>query len=619
MVFLRYYRILIQKICISTLLLIAAFLPVNVNAAEDIPWQHAISMIGTPALEADYDHFAYANPNAPKGGKVVFGVFGTFNSLNSYALKGAWTSARGMRERPMGNNILESLLIRNNNEPFTLYTHLAEAVRMPEERNWIEFRLNPKAHFSNGKQLTVEDVVFSFKTLRDHARPPYSSWYKKVTNFEKTGPNSLKLHFKDGSDRELPLLVSLAPIFNSETTDPNSFENTTLTPLVGTGPYQFKAIEPGRRTVYERTKDYWAKDLPQKRGFDNFDEIIVEYYRDYNTMLEALKKGAIDTMVFTSPALWTETMTFPATKAGDLQNLAFTRKTPPNLVGLAFNTRKEVFSDVRVRRALSMLFDFKTINRTLFSNLYVRTNGYWDHSELSSISHPASPKERELLSPYPALVPEDVMNGTWHAAEPDGHGIDRKTLKLALNMLGKAGYKLNSGRLLNSRTGKQMQFEVMIKNNDEEKVALVLQRTMKLIGISMSIRMVDAAQFEERRTNFDFDATFNIWFASLSPGGEQYARWSSKAADIKGSRNIVGAKEPAIDALLDKLVASRSKQDFVATVRALDRVLISGAYAIPLYHPPAEWWATWKKLSHPKTTPLYGVQFDTWWQTVKNN
>lgn len=586
-------------------------------AQDTVPWSHGIAMHGKPALPADYTHLPYANPEAPKGGRLSLGVQGTFDSLNSFALKGAWTSARGMKERQMGSFILESLLLRTNDEAFTLYAHLAEAVRMPDERNWIEFRLNPAAKFSNGDPLTVEDIIFSLETIRDHGRPPYARWYGKVVKFEKTGAHSVKLHFKDGSDRELPLLIALAPIFNSRTTDPETFGNTTLTPPIGTGPYTFSEIDPSRRTTYTRRDDYWAKDLPQKIGFDNFNEVTVDYFRDYNALQEAFRKGDTEALIYNNPSLWENAGDFPAFEEGKVVKDVFERGTPPSMTGIAFNIRHPQFSDKRVRQALGMLLDFQWINRTLFNGLYKRTDGYWDNSELSSIGRPANELEKKLLEPYPNVVTDEVLAGTWRPSEADGSGRDRKVLRDALSLFKQAGYKLDQGKLINAKSGEQLSFEILVRVQDEEKVALALQRTAKLLGIEISVRTVDAAQFEERRASFGFDALFNTWFASLSPGGEQYARWSSQAADTKSSRNIVGAKEPVIDALIDAMVAARTREEFVAAVRAFDRVLISGFYAIPLYHAPAEWVARWTTVEHPAKSPLYGMQFDNWWDAPK--
>ncbi|WP_417714741.1 extracellular solute-binding protein [Roseibium sp. SCP15] len=594
------------------------FLVVAANTAElhaddeSVPWTHAISMHGTPALGPD-DPFPYANPDAPKGGTITLGVQGTFDSLNSFIVQGGWTSARGMRERQFGNNILESLLVRSYAEPFSLYGLVAQRVRMPDSREWIEFELNPDAKFSDGSQVTVDDILFSLEIIRDKGRPPYRNWYAAIKEKQVTAPNRLKLVFENGDNRELPLLIALAPIFSKKNTDAENFDKSSLNPPVGSGPYKFKTIEPGRLVVYEKNPDYWAKDLPVKAGFDNFDEIRIEYFRDETTLQEAFKKGLVQALQFRDPARWATGFDFPAAKNGDVVKLEIPRGVPAPMQGIAFNTRREQFSDRTVRKALRMLFDFEWVNRNLYYGLYKRTAGYWDNSELSSIGRPASDRERELLAPFPDAVDPEVMEGTWRPADADGSGRDRKVLRAALAEFAKAGYSLKDRKLVNEKTGNPLSFEILAKNEDEEKLALAYIRTLELLGIDASVRSVDPSQFEDRRTKRDFDMVFNTWYASLSPGAEQYGRWSSKAAETEGSFNFVGAREPAIDALIDELVGARSRENFVDAVRAFDRVLISGAYAVPLYHVSADWVAHWKQVVPPQTHSLYGHEFDTWW------
>lgn len=582
---------------------------------EDVPWTHAISMHGSPAL-APGEPFPYANPDAPKGGTISLGVQGTFDSLNSFIVQGGWTSARGMRERQFGNNILESLMVRSYAEPFSLYGLIAQRVRMPESREWIEFELNPEAKFSDGSPVTVDDIVFSLDIIRDKGRPPYRNWYGAIVDKVITPPNRIKLVFENGENRELPLLISLAPIFSKKHTDAENFDKSSLTPPVGSGPYTFKTIQPGRLVVYEKNPDYWAKDLAVKAGFDNFDEIRIEYFRDETSLQEAFKKGLVNALQFRDPARWAKGFDFPAAKDGDVVQMSIPRGVPAPMQGIAFNTRRAQFADVGVRKALRMLFDFNWVNRNLYYDLFTRTAGYWDNSELSSIGRPASARERELLAPYPDAVDADVMEGSWRPADADGSGRDRKVLRAALSELNTAGYALKDRKLVNETTGEQLAFEILAKNEDEEKLALAYIRTVELLGIAASVRSVDASQFEERRTKRDFDMVFNTWYASLSPGAEQYGRWGSKAADTEGSFNFVGAKEPAIDALIDEIVGARSREEFVDAVRAFDRVLISGAYAVPLYHVSDDWVAHWTKVSPPEQHSLYGHEFDTWWTSA---
>ncbi|MEM8701548.1 MAG: extracellular solute-binding protein [Pseudomonadota bacterium] len=597
--------------------LAAAFLFANPAVASDetVPWTHAISMHGSPAL-APGEPFPYANPDAPKGGTMSLGVQGTFDSMNSFIVQGGWTSARGMRERQFGNNILESLMVRSYAEPFSLYGLIAQRVRMPDSREWIEFELNPDAKFSDGSPVTVEDIAFSLDIIRDKGRPPFRNWYGAIVEKEITPPNRIKLVFENGDNRELPLLIALAPIFSKKNTDAENFDKSSLTPPVGSGPYTFKTIQPGRLVVYEKNPDYWARDLPVKAGFDNFDEIRIEYFRDETTLQEAFKKGLVNALQFRDPARWAKGFDFPAARNGDVVQMSIPRGVPAPMQGIAFNTRREQFSDIRVRKALRMLFDFNWVNRNLYYDLFSRTAGYWDNSELSSIGRPASDRERALLAPFPDAVAPEVMEGTWRPADADGSGRDRKVLRAALTELKNAGYALKDRKLISEASGQQLTFEILAKNEDEEKLALAYIRTVELLGIAVNVRSVDPSQFEERRTRRDFDMVFNTWYASLSPGAEQYGRWSSQAADTEGSFNFVGAKEPAIDALIDEIVGARSREDFVDAVRAFDRVLISGAYAVPLYHVSDDWVAHWTKVSPPETNSLYGHEFDTWWTSA---
>ncbi|WP_244300742.1 extracellular solute-binding protein [Roseibium hamelinense] len=580
---------------------------------DEIPWSHGIAMHGAPALPADFTSLPYANPDAPKGGALTLGVQGTFDSLNSFIIQGGWTSARGMRERPFGNNIWESLLARSYAEPFSLYGLIAEQVRMPESREWIEFKLNPKAKFSDGTPVTVDDIIFSLEIIRDKGRPPYRDRYAQIAEKQVTGPNQLKLIFKNGDNRELPLLIALAPILSKKHTDAENFDKSSLTPPIGSGPYTFKEIVPGSRTVYEKNPDYWAKDLPITAGFYNFDEIRVEYYRDETTLQEAFKKGLIDALQFRDPARWATGFDFPAAKNGDVVKASVKLGIPARFQGIMFNVRQPKFADLSVRKGLRMLFDFDWVNRNLYFDLYTRTAGYWDNSILSSIGQPASDTEKALLAPFPDAVSPDVMNGTWRPANGDGSGRDRKVLRAALNEFKKAGYALEGKQLVHTATGQPLAFEIMTKNEDEEKLGLAYSRILELLGIKASIRTVDPSQFEDRRVKREFDMVFNTLTASLSPGAEQYGRWSSASADAPGSFNTSGAKSPAIDAMIDALVAARTEDEFVSAVRAFDRVLISGAYAVPLFHVSEDWFAYWKRVVPPETHSLYGHQFDTWW------
>ncbi|MCV0423851.1 MAG: extracellular solute-binding protein [Roseibium sp.] len=583
---------------------------------EDVPWTYAITRFGEPELGPD-DPLPYANPDAPKGGVLKLGVHGTFDSLNQYIVQGAWTTTRGMRERPFGNNILESLMVRNYDEPSALYGLLARKVRMPEDRSWIEYELNPDARFSDDTPVTPEDVIFSLEIIRDRGRPPFRDNYALIEKAEITGPGRLKLTFSESGNRNLPIAVSLAPVYSRKHIDPETFDRSTLTPPVASGPYTFASIEPGRRVVYKKNPEYWATDLPIMAGVFNFDEIRIDYFRDRTALLEAFKKGEIDALAFQDPARWENGFNFAAANAGDVVREVYDRAGPASMYGIAFNTRREMFSDRRVRKALANLFDFDWVNRAYYFDLVTRTIGYWDNSVLSSVGRPEGHLEQVMLAPYPDAVEADVIMGTWRPSNGDGTARDRAQMQSALAELENAGYRLDSEKLVETRTGKQLSFEIMTKNADEERLAEAYVRTLRLLGIDARVRTPDPGQFEDRRTKRDFDMVFNQWGVGLSPGAEQLGRWSSAASETPGSFNFVGAREPAIDHVLEALMSAETEDDFVASVRALDRLLISGFYAVPLFHNDKSWIGRWKTVVPPPAGKQSGApSFDLWWSAA---
>jgi peptide/nickel transport system substrate-binding protein len=571
---------------------------------------YGIAMHGSPALPADYRHFPYVNPEAPKGGSITYGVTGSFDSINPFIVKGA--SARGIWDVSLGNNVFESLLVRNRAEPFTLYGLLAESVEMPDDRSSVTFNLNPKAKFSDGKPVTPEDVLFTLRLLRDKGRPNYKSWYDKIATAEQVGEHGIKLTFKDTSDRELPLLLGLMPILPKHAIDEEHFDQSTLKPMIGSGPYTIAEVSAPTRIVLKRDPNYWGKDLPSKVGFDNFDTLIVEYYRDKNSLFEAFKKGLYDVRPEDDPSLWESGYDFPAAKEGRVVREEFTNGNPKPMLGFIFNTRRKMFSDVRVRKALASLFDFEWINRNLYFGIYSRTGSFFEGSELSALGRPASAAERALLAPFAGKVEKSVLDGTYAPVKSDGSGGDRKVLRAAVDLLAAAGYRLNGDRMVGP-DGKPFEFEFLATERETERLALAYSRTLARIGIGMTIRSVDSAQYERRVQSFDFDMIQNAFPSSLSPGNEQSFRWSSAAADADGSFNFAGVKDPAIDAMLGHLLAARSREEFVDAVRALDRLLISGNYVVPLFHLPKQWVARWSRIKHPDATPITGYQFSTWW------
>jgi len=592
------------------LLLCALALPGKVEQAA-AQTSHGIAMIGAPALPPDFEHLSYVNPQAPKGGKMTYGVVGTFDSMNPFIVQGGTTSARGLRDPVFGNLVFESLLSRNDDEAFTLYGLIAESVETPTDRSWVEFTLNPAAEFSDGEPVTVDDVIFSFEILRDKGRPNYKAYYSKVEDIERVGEHGIRFDFPNAGDRELPLILGLMPILPKHAIDPETFDKSTLKAPIGSGPFTVAEISPPNYMVFRRNPDYWAKDLPIKRGLDNYDEVRVEYYRDENTMFEAFKKGLYLVNSEGDPSKWNTAYDFPAVNDGRVVKEAFKTGTPKGMSGFVFNTRKPLFADVKVRKALAKLIDFEWINKNLYYDAFVRAEGYFNDSELSSIGRPASELELALLKPFPNDVDEEVMAGAYRPVSMAGG--ERKVLREVLTELQAAGYELKGDALVNAQTGAPFVFEILVTNREDERLALVYQRTLARIGIKASVRTVDSSQYQERRQRFDFDMIRFTWGVSLSPGNEQLNRWSTASADSEGSFNYPGATQPALDVLIEAMLSASSREDFVAAVRAYDRVLISGFYVAPLFYLPEQWIARWTTIERPEVTPITGYNLPAWW------
>ncbi|MEX0852116.1 MAG: extracellular solute-binding protein [Bauldia sp.] len=574
---------------------------------------HGIAMIGEPALPPDFDRRPYANADAPKGGKITYGVVGTFDSLNPMIVQGGFTSARGLSDPVFGKLVFESLLERSSDEAFTLYGLIAETVETPPDRSWVEFTLNPKAAFSDGEPVTVDDVIFSMEILRDKGRPNYKTYYSKIDSLERVGERGIRFNIQSANDRELPLILGLMPILPKHAIDPESFDKSTLTPILGSGPYVVSEVSAPDHIVYKRNPDYWGKDLAVKRGFDNFDEVRVEYYRDANTMFEAFKKGLYDVNPEGDPSQWNTAYDFTAVTDGRVVKETFKTGTPKGMSGFVFNTRRPIFADVQVRRALAKLFDFEWVNKNLYYDAFVRAAGYFNESELSSLGRPASDKEKALLAPFPGVVDDEVMDGTYRPVSAGGADGGRAALREALGDLQAAGYELRDNQLVNKATGQPFAFEILVVNKEDERLALAYQRTLDRIGVKATIRSVEDAQFQPRLQQFDYDMVRRGWGASLSPGNEQLGRWSQASADRPSSFNYAGAKQPAIDAMIEAMLAARGRDDFVAAVRALDRVLVSGTYVVPLFYLGDQWIARWTRVEHPDAVSVSGYQLETWW------
>ena len=571
---------------------------------------YGIAMHGDPALPADFTHFPYANPDAPKGGSVTFGMQGTFNSLNPFIVQGL--GASGLLDLKLGYNVFESLMERSWDEPFTLYPLIAKSVETDDERSFVEFRIDERARFSDGERVKPEDVIFTFELLRDKGWPRYATTVKKIAKMELVGDDGVRFTFGE-PDRELPMILGLMPVLPKHAVDAATFDKSSLTPMIGSGPYVIDRVRPGELLTLKRNPDYWARELPSKRGFHNFDEIRISYFRDANALFEAFKKGLVDVQLETDSGRWTNGYDIPAVASGQIVKEEIANGLPSGMYGFVLNTRRPLFKDRKLRQALTGLFDFEWANANLFDSAFVRTKSFYDKSELSSQERPASDGEKALLAPFPDAVTPEIMAGTWAPPITDGTGRDRAFLKLAYDQLTAAGYE-RKGTVLHSPSGAPVVFDVMLRDGGGQEIVLAWQRTLARLGIGLTLSSVDTAQYQQRLTERDFDTILFSYSSSLSPGVEQVGRWGSAARDAPGSWNHAGVADPAVDAMIDAMLNARSREDFVDAVRAYDRVLLSGFWVVPLYHQAEQWVARWKRIARPETTPVYGYQIASWWR-----
>lgn len=573
---------------------------------------HAISMHGEPALPADYKHFPYVNPDVKKGGKISYGVVGTFDSLNPFILKSMRTTARGMWDPEYGNLVYESLMQRSRDEPFTMYGLLAQSVEWDDDRTFIQFNLNPAARWADGQPVTADDVIFTFELMRDKGRVPFANRMAKVAKLEKVGDLSVRFTFTEDADRELPLLLGLSPVLPKHATDVATFDQTTLKAPLGSGPYRVAEVKPGERIVYRRNPDYWAKTLPSKVGFDNYDEISVEYFLQENSLFEAFKKGEIDIYPEGSATKWARGYDFPAVRSGDVVKETFTPKTPSGMLGIVFNTRKPMFDNLKLRQGLALVFDFEWVNKNLFDSAYTRTQSYWQNSTLSFLGAAADDRELGLIGDAREHINPAILDGTYRLPVTDASGRDRNVLRVAVSLLREAGYQIKDGKMVDAN-GAPLAFEIMSQNAGQEKIALAYQRFLAPLGIKASVRTVDDSQYQQRSQSFDYDVIIKSFPSTLSPGIEQVGRWTSQSRDRQGSDNFAGVADKEVDRMVENILQARTTEDFTAAVRAHDRLLVNNSYLVPLYHLDAQWVARRKHIGRPEAVPLYGYQLPAWW------
>jgi microcin C transport system substrate-binding protein len=572
--------------------------------AGEVHRTHAIAMHGAPKYGADFENFEYTNPDAPKGGKVIFSAFGSFDSLHPFILKGQ--SAAGV------GNLFETLTTSSSDEAFSRYGLLAESIEWPEDRSWVAYTLRPEARWHDGQPVTVEDVIWSLETLKTKGHPGFRQYFANVENAEQTGARSVRFNFSGPTNRELPLIVGELPILPKHYWQDREFEATTLEAPLGSGAYQVAAVDPGRSITYELDPDYWGKDLPVNRGKNNYGIMHYEYYRDRGVQREAFKASKIDFFSENVAKEWATAYDLPAVRSGIINKRLIAHENPQGMQAFVFNTRREIFKDRQVRAALAHAFDFEWTNQNLFYGAYKRSKSYFSNSELASGDLP-SESELAILESYRDQLPAEVFTEAYEPPATDGSGNLRGNLRTALRLLKGAGWDIQDGVLTHTVSGLVMQFEIMLVSPDFERVVLPFTKNMERLGIKVDVRTVDTSQYQQRTDSFDFDMIVGGWGQSLSPGNEQRYYWHSLAADIDGSRNTPGIRDAVVDALIDQVISAPDRESLINRTRAMDRVLLWNHYVIPHWHLAAYRVLYWDKFGTPEIMPKYDLGVQYWW------
>ncbi|MEK0363075.1 extracellular solute-binding protein [Pseudomonas sp. CBC3] len=566
--------------------------------------RHALTLYDEPAkYPADFSHFDYVNPNAPKGGTLRQAGFGGFDSLNPFINKGVAADDIGL--------IYDTLTTSSLDEPFTVYGLLAEKIEKGPNNEWVRFHLRPEARFHDGEPVEAEDVVFTFETLISQGAPHYRGYYADVEKAVAESPRRVRFDFKHGGNRELPLILGQLPVLPKHWWAERDFTSGSMEPPLGSGPYRIERAEAGRSVRYARVEDYWGKDLAVNRGFYNFDHVHHDYYRDNTVALQAFKAGHFDYWLETSAKSWATAYDTDAVRDGRIIKDEIANHNPQGMQGFIFNTRRQHLQDIRVREALALLFDFEWTNRQLFNGAYTRTTSYFDNSELASSGMP-SENELSILEPLRGQIPEEVFEKPFELPQTNADGMIREQQRRAYELLTDAGWKIENDRMVDAE-GKPVKLEFLLVQADFERVLLPYKRNLAGLGIELEIRRVDVSQYINRLRSRDYDMIVSGFGQSSSPGNEQREYWHSASADNPGSRNFIGLKDPAIDTLVEKLIAADSREELITRTRALDRVLLWGHYVIPNWHIKTWRVAYWNHLAHPETTPRYDIGLMTWW------
>ena len=592
----------IRKITITRALTALLLFACSQAFAQSVDPVHAIAMHGEPKYGADFKHFDYVNPYAPKGGTLRTAARGTFDSFHQFIPKGNATSTRSV----------ETLLTASDDEAFTEYGLIAESMEVPDDRSWVIFNMRPEARWHDGVPISADDVIWSFETLTTKGQAFYRNYYGSVDKVEKLSERRVKFTFSDEENRELPLIVGQMPILPKHYWESRDFESTTLEPPLGSGPYRISDFEPGRFVVYERVEDYWGADLPVNRGLYNFDSQRLDFYLDDTAIRLALKSQDIDLRIENQAKAWASDYNVAAVEDGYLKKELIHHQLPTGMQAFVMNTRRAIFSDPRVRRALGYAFDFEWTNKQLFHGQYTRTASYFSNSELAATGKPQG-EELEILERYREQLPPEVFDEPPRPPETDGSGHARGNIRTALKLLSEAGWKVQDLKLVNEQTGERMEFEILLVSQAFERIVLPFTRNLERLGINARVRLVDQSQYLNRIRAFDFDVIISGWGQSDSPGNEQRSFWGSYNADVPGSRNLIGIKDPVVDELIELLIQAPDRESLIARTRVLDRVLLAGHYVIPNWHIRSDRILYWDKFSRPSAPTKSGAMISRWW------
>jgi len=554
------------------------FFSTPVFAEEKFGQKFGMAMVGAPKYNTDSTHLDYANPDAPKGGTLKQSATGSFDTLNPYNIKGR--AAAGLS--PANNLTTDKLMIRVWDEPFSLYPMIAKSVDIPDDRSSITFNLNPAARFHDSTPITTDDVLFSFEILREHGRPNMRRIYKMATP-TVIDKQSIRFDLNEERDRETVMIMAMMPVLSKAYWQDKEFDKTTLEAPLGSGPYKITSAEAGKNIIFERVKDYWAKDLLANKGHHNFDKIIYDYYRDDTVAFESFKKGDLHLRREWDAGNWNSLYKFDAINDGDVLKQEIKHGRPGKTRGFIFNTRRAPFDDIRVRQALNLFFDFDWMNKNLFYGQYERINSFYQGTDLAR-----------------AVTPQETKNV-------------RQKMREGNELLKQAGWIIKDGKRVHEKTDEAMSFEILISNPSDEKIALSLTRSLKKMGIDANVRILDSAAYRGRLNDYSFDMILHYWHSTLSPGTEQYLYWSCEAKDQPSRWNYAGICDPGIDKLAKAIPTARTRQELAENTARLDDLLWQGQYLIPLYRNPTDFVAYWKTLKRPETTPLYGIVTETWW------